>query len=458
MKLKAVFFIMFLFSFQQNWAQKNDQLLQLLIDKKIITQHEVDSLIVNSEFDKKTTSENKIFTVDLEFRPRGEYRDGYQQLPNDTTSAAFFTSQRSRLNFSYEQSKFKFHTSIQDVRVWGQYGQTSINGSLSVFEAFVEVEAVKNFSVKMGRQKLELDNGRIFSAANWSQFGRAHDGINLTYKNNTIETELFTAFNQIDQRVFETSYAPTLFNNYKLLNIHYLHAKLNKHFTLTTINSADSFESKTNSNTLYTRGTSGARIEFEKDNFYLTFSGYYQYGKLQSGKQISAYYLQPEVRYKFKKWTARLGAEILSGDDATNPSSTSKSFVPLYGVAHRFMGNMDYFTSFPNDVKSGGLINPYLFIYYDLNKKLSLRSDFHLFYTENKVLDSQQNLANSYLGYENDISLKYKYNNFSTIDFGFSYMLAEKSMEALKGGNSNTTPLWSYVMVTFKPELFSSKK
>lgn len=463
MKLKKYLFYLTLtflaLLFSENLSAQIDQnMTNLLVQKGVITQREADSLLVIESLNKKVNSENKVFSLGLEFRPRFEYRDGYRQLPNDTTKAAFFASQRSRLNFSYEQPKFKFHTSIQDVRVWGQYGQTSISGSLNVFEAFAEVELVENFSVKMGRQKLELDNGRLFSAANWSQLGRSHDGIDLIYKNSTIETELFTAFNQTAERIFETSYSPTVFNNYKILNLHYLKAKLNENFTLTTINAADSFESKTNSNTLYTRVTSGGRLEFEKNNLYLTFSGYYQYGQLQSGAGISAYYFQPEIRYKLQKWTVRLGAEIMSGDDATQLSETSKSFVPLYGVAWRFMGNMDYFTSFPKDVNNGGLVNPYLFFYYDVNKKLTLRSDFHAFYLENKVLDSQNKVVDSYLGYENDLSLRYKHNTYTTIDFGFSYMLAEKSMETLKGGNSNATPLWSYLMITFKPELFNSKK
>ena len=73
-------------------------------------------------------------------------------------------------------------------------------------------------------------------------------------------------------------------------------------------------------------------------------------------------------------------------------------------------------------------------------------------------MDSNKNLVDSYLGYENDLALQYKYITFTTVDFGFSYMLAKKSMEVIYGGNSNATPVWSYVMITFKPELFSSKK
>ena len=121
------------------------------------------------------------------------------------------------------------------------------------------------------------------------------------------------------------------------------------------------------------------------------------------------------------------------------------------------MGNMDYFTKFPNDVKNGGLINPYLFLTYKISKKLSIRTDEHLFYLQNKVIDNNK-VINHYLGFENDLSLKYKFNEFITFDFGFSFLLAEKSMEILKAGNSNKNNIWSFVMITFNSELFNSLK
>ncbi|OYX84538.1 MAG: hypothetical protein B7Y83_07805 [Flavobacteriales bacterium 32-34-25] len=340
----------------------------------------------------------------------------------------------------------------------GNMNLNNSSGSLNVFEAYVETAITNHFSVKLGRQKVELDNGRLFSAANWRQSARAHDGINLIYNNNRIHSELITSFNQTSERIFDTDFSPTSFTNYKLLNVHYLKAKLNEHFSLTTINAADSYQSKTNTKTLYTRGTSGGRLDFEKGNLYLTLSGYYQYGQLQTGNRISAYYFQPEIQLKTNKLTTRLGAEYMSGDNANKTTDISKSFVPLYGVAWRFMGNMDYFTSFPTDLKNGGLINPYLFLIYDLNKKVSLRSDFHLFYLQNKVKNNEDQVVDSYLGFENDLSIHYKCNSFTMIDFGFSYMAAKKSMETLKAGNSSIIPVWSYVMITFKPELFNFKK
>lgn len=447
-----------LFTSSSLLAQIDSNLTQLLLEKKIITQREADSLLVLDAFNQKVTSENKNFNIGLEFRPRTEYRDGYRELRTSENKAAFFGTHRSRLYFNYSQPKFKFHTSIQDIRVWGQYGQSATAGSLNVFEAYVETALSDAFTVKLGRQKIELDNGRLFSAANWSQAGRAHDAVNIIFDSNSVHSELISSFNQTSERIFDTEFSPTTFTNYKLLNVHYLKARLNEHFSLTTINAVDGYQSKTYSGTMYARATTGGRLEYERGNLYATISGYYQFGQLQTREHISAYYFQPEIQLRTNKLTTRLGAEFISGENSEKPSEISKSFVPLYGVAWRFMGNMDYFTSFPTDVKKGGLFNPYLFFIYQWNKKLSVRSDFHLFYLGNKTKNDLGNVINPYLGIENDMSLKYKYNDFTTIDFGFSCMAAEKSMETLKAGSSSLVPIYSYIMITFKPDLFNFSK
>ncbi|MGE0561245.1 MAG: alginate export family protein [Flavobacteriales bacterium] len=400
----------------------------------------------------------KEFNIDLEFRPRAEYRDGYKQLKNDTTSPSYFVNQRTRLNITYQTEKFIFHTSLQDIRLYGQSGQFSSNVSIGVFETYVESFLSKIISLRIGRQKLDLDNNRLFSPANWSQQSRAHEGIRLIYKKECLLSELMGAFSQSNENIFNTNYSPVGFNNYKILGVHHLKWTANEKITLTTINATDGFEHKTNAKVLYLRTTSGGRIEYKTTNFYVTISGYYQYGSTPNGAKLSAFYIQPEIKYNAsEKLTTWLGAEILSGDDATKKSNISNSFEPLYGVAHRFMGSMDYFTSFPKDVKNGGLINPYLFIQYAFNKKFSIKNDAHLFYTQNNVLNKNNNVINPFLAFENDISIKYRFNELITLDGGVAFMLAEKSMETIKGGSSTSTPTWAFVMITFKPELFRYK-
>ena len=433
-------------------------LTDMLLRKGIITQQEADSLAVTAAINENKNAQNTSFVVGLEFRPRAEYRDGYKQLPNDTTQAAYFINNRSRIYLTYKTKGFLFHTSIQDVRLFGESGQFSTGSNLGIFEAYVEPSLSEKFSLRIGRQKVDVDNNRLFSPANWSQFSRAHEGVRLFYTSSKLSIDAMGAFSQSKENVFETDFnSPT--NNYKVMGFHHLNYKINNFFSIMTLNVVDGYEHKTNADVMYLRATSGGRITFTKNNFTFTTAAYYQYGTDKSGIEIDAFYVQPEVKYRWaNKFTTTLGAEIQSGDDANNPNNTYNSFVPLFGVAHRFMGNMDYFTSFPKDVKNGGLINPYLFLNYQLTKKLSLRADGHLFYTQNNVLDKNAAIINSYLGFENDLSLKYKFNDYTTLDFGFSYMLAEKSMETLKGGDSSKTPIWGMCMITFKPELFNFKK
>jgi hypothetical protein len=121
------------------------------------------------------------------------------------------------------------------------------------------------------------------------------------------------------------------------------------------------------------------------------------------------------------------------------------------------MGYMDYFTKFPDDVKDAGLVNPYLFTSFNLSKKLTLKSDFHLFFSQNKYVRKGE-VIDKYLGFENDILLIYKPSKEISTEVGYSWMIAEKSMEIIRGGDSSRFPQWFYIMVTVKPELFNFQK
>jgi hypothetical protein len=189
------------------------------------------------------------------------------------------------------------------------------------------------------------------------------------------------------------------------------------------------------------RYTSGGRLEFSSYSWYLTLSGYYQYGKDSSGKSLAAYYLQPEVRYTgIKNVTFRLGMEYLSGQDTM--SSKDNSFVTLYGTAHRFMGNLDYFGTFPRDVNNGGLINPYLFLMYK-NNKVTLRCESHLFYAQsNAAFKGKENLP-KYLGFENDWRINYKPIPVVDVESGFCWA----------AGDTKAFPYFFYLSLRFTPTL-----
>ncbi|MCU0430816.1 MAG: alginate export family protein [Cytophagaceae bacterium] len=472
------FFLILISSIPVLAQTPNESILRLLAEKNIITQKQADSIRESSASQSKPT---KTFRIDLDFRPRSEIRNGYGKLRNDTTRAALFTNHRSRVLITYQQQGlFTFHTSIQDIRVWGDKDPRSNAGTLQLFEAWVEPQLFKNVSLRAGRQKLSFDNQRLFAENDWRPNSGAHDAFNLRIQTTSLQSELAVAWNQNAQdantaeRFFDTQYngiAP-----YKGLVVHYLKYKTKKHWTLTSLQASDAFQSTNSADDkeqLYVRFTNGGRLEWEKENWYATLSGYYQWGHLAQGKSIQAWYWQPEIRWSNSQTTLRLGAEVMSGNNARRTDAdylaNDHNFVPLYGVAHRFNGSMDFFTRFPADLNQAGLVNPYLFFIKKLNSKVEARSDFHLFFSEGAYRMSRSTedfeagtIIPSYLGFENDFLLTWRPNDFTKIDAGFSYALPTASMKEIlskaKGnGHAGLLPTWWYISLSFKPNLFLHK-
>jgi len=396
-------------------------------------------------------------TVDFEARPRAEYRDNFTWTKVDSVMPKLYVTQRNRLSVTYRSNKLKIHASAQEIHVWGESRNVSRVGSVNFFEAYAEPSITKYFSVRIGRQALSLDNGRIFSAAPWSQQSRSHEGIRILYKKK-LETDLTLAFTRPYDKHFDAAYSPVASHNYKYLLVHHLKYKFGNQIILTTINAMDIFRTASQGKQYYQRITNGGRIEFTQGRIYGTVNAYYQYGQNSASEQIRAYYIQPEISTNTGKTLLRIGAEVLSGEKIAS-KLVSNSFVPLYGVAWKFMGNMNLFKRFPADVNDKGLINPYLFIIYQASKKLSLRSDSHLFYSQYPLLSEGKQINGKYLGFESDLSLNYKPVKGLEIIYGFSFTFANKRMELLnKVKDSGKMPVWSYLMVSYAPRLLHYQK
>lgn len=391
------------------------------------------------------TIQQKKLSISLEIRPRAEYRSNYSTVINDSVQSELYASQRNRLCVSYAKKDFLFHTSLQEIHLWGKRGKPSSIGGINAFELYVQKKILSNLMVKIGRQGVLLDNGRIFSDAPWAQQSRSHEGLRLTYNNAQLSTDLFTLATRKYKPWLDKNISPVAEHRYKWLLIHHLNYRPTEALTVTTINAVDFFKTQKS----YQRFTSGGRIEWEQDMLYLTVSGYYQYGKASANKKLNAYYLQPELKLSYEPVILRLGAEVLSGD-RTLSGYQSNNFDVLYGVAWKFMGNMNFFTKFPADVNNKGLVNPYLFALFPLGKKVAIRSDYHLFYTQHPLVNDQGLNENKYLGFENDLSMRLTPIKNLEINQGFSYFIAQKQMEYLKKlTHHKRVPIWAYLMISY---------
>jgi len=395
-----------------------------------------------------TDNLSKQFLMNIEIRPRAEYTSNYILPPNDSIEPYFYNTQRNRFSMQYGREKWLIKSDLQEIHLWGQNNEFSKVGSINFYQLFFETK-FKSMNVRLGRQSILLDNGRLFSDAPWAQQGRAHEGIRIIKSSKYLSNDFFFLFTRNYNTEFEAAYSPVASNKYKYLLANNFNYNTNKGFSFNSMNVVDFLEN-TDSEQVYTRATTGGRIEFKKKQWYYTLNSFLQFGRNVKGQKLFAYYFQPEIKLSLQKSTWRLGAEIISGSSPQLSSDSSGDFDVLYGVTWKFNGNMNLFTRFPNDVKGKGLVNPYLFATIPLNTKLTIRSDFHLFYTQYPLLNNLGNEMTKFLGFENDISLKYIPIKELEINYAFSFYQSTNSMKYLpKIQDENKLAIWSYLMISY---------
>ncbi|WP_162127256.1 alginate export family protein [Flavobacterium phycosphaerae] len=467
---KILFIITSFFAFSLASAQSSDDILNLLIQKGVVKQADADSIRADYAIKQQEKPKDKSLTIDLMLKNRFEVRNGYASIPSENSAAALFVNQRTRLSLNYQHNNlFNSVVSFQDVRVWGMHDPRGLNGTVQLFEGYVEPFLSSSFSIRIGRQRIIYDNQRLFAENEWQVNARAHDAITFKYHNNKLSVELASAFNQANERVFGTDFtpsepsitpanaSPSSWTNYKALGVNYIKYDLTPTITATSIVVSDGYQDTANTEKIFWRFTYGGRLEYTKKNWYVTASGYIQSGRNATGKTIEAWYLQPEVKYSQPdNFMFRLGAEIFSGDKGTI-GEKDHNFVPLYGVAHRFNGFMDLFTKFPGDLNNAGLVNPYLFIIKNITSKLEIGSYNHLFFTQRNFVDTNENQLTKYMGYEHDLLLTYKPNSYFNLEGGFCFALPTETMTTIKkSGEAARVPTWFYLQCKFTPRLLKN--
>ena len=406
---------------------------------------------------QQTDSLTRQFVMDVEIRPRAEYTSNYILPPNDSIDPYFYITQRNRISMQYVREKWLIKSDVQEIHLWDQNNKASKVGSINFYQLFFETK-FKSVNFRLGRQSVLLDNGRLFSDAPWAQQGRSHEGIRIMKYSKHTSNDFFFLFTRNYNDEFETFYSPVASNRYKYLLMNNFHYNSNKYFSFNSMNIVD-FLKSTTSDQMYTRATTGGRIEFKKTQWYYTLNSYLQFGKNPKGQKLFAYYIQPEIRLTLKNSIWRLGAEIISGSSSSLATNESGDFDVLYGVTWKFNGNMNVFTRFPADVGGKGLVNPYLFTTIPINPKLSLRSDFHLFYNQYPLLNNLGHEMTKFLGLENDFSLKYQPVKDLEINYAFSFYKSTESMKYLpKIQDENKLALWSYLMVSYSFNAVNTKR
>lgn len=397
------------------------------------------------------------FTLDGEFRPRTEYRNGFGGIIADAADPGFGISTRMRLNTGYATEAYKFYVSLQDVMVWGENRQIlpyDQNNSFAVFEAWADIKLGEGLSTKLGRQSISYDDQRIFGGLDWAQQGRNHDAAILKYKKDKFLLDVGLAFNQdysnpTGFQSTSTAYGTTGFFSYKTMQYVYLKQSWD-HFSgslLLLNNGFQKYEADgVTADGVNSIQTLGTHLDYKSGDFGAALNAFTQMGDTVDG----AYLLGLEFTYKASA-NVGLGAgiELISGNDTA--TTDSEAFFPLYGTNHKFNGFMDYFYV-GNHGNNVGLVDIHVSANFKLNETSSLLVKALNFSGEQELASGEKSL-----GTELDLVYSKKFKGYA-LKLGYSQMFASDGMYELKSVAKNDAAdmqNWAWAMLVIKPKFLN---
>ena len=392
--------------------------------------------------------------IDAQLRNRFEIRNGYKILFPEGAVPSVFISQRTRINFNYKSEKLKIQITPQDVRVWGDEqlsGSTGVFGddaSLSLFEGYADIKIVQLGWLAVGRQQLVYDNQRLLAGRNWNQNGLAYDAAVLKLELNSWNLHAGGSWNSTTESSTDNLYP---INRLKSLNFLWLNKTFEKKLELSLLHLSTGLTQTDSTNNLNFRHTTGFYSQYKNENLTTWGNAYFQYGKNQSGKNVSAFLFDVDASYKIEKLIIGLGLGYLSGNTKTgNDQNTDHLFDVLYGARHKYFGSIDYFSSFASNTKQGGLADYYFYLEYKFSKSFGILNTSHYFQLAQNNLTTPENKN---LGFENDLLLKFKFNSWGAFESGFSFFLPTQSLKTLQKVSSNKFSHFLYLQLTITPKL-----
>lgn len=408
--------------------------------------------------------EKPVFSIHSALRTRSNILYGYKKLPTEENIACLLIEQRTRLAFTYKTNLLEMNITLQDSRIWGDenlYTSTGISGdtaSIDLKEAWAKLNFNNFWSLKIGRQAIQLDGGRLVAFRNWSNISLSYDAALIQFHKNNFNMDIAMSYNNSSMNLFASEYNP---RKMKSLNYVYLKKKFNRDFMASVSSVFSGFQAEGTANTIYFKTSLGTYLKFDNKKTYARAEFYYQTGKNVEGVDVNAYFFSADMGYSINKIYLGAGIDYMSGQNPNkNISDEFQTFDILYGTRFGYYGNLNYIVT-PASTKYGGLVNPFVRLNYIFNKKNSLKTTFHMFQSSQNVAntDAPGTFYNKSLGSELDMIYTYKFAKDISIKAGYHIAFPSETMEIFKGvePGASKTPQWFWLMFTFKPSLFSSK-
>lgn len=411
-------------------------------------------------------NENEELRMNLQLRPRAEFRNGLFTPILEGQQPAAFIAQRSRAGITYSKNeKLKIGLTTQVVTTWGNDPQVQTTANnISLYEAWAQVYFNPQWNVKIGRQVLSYDDERILGALDWNNSGRKHDAALLEFNKDKFKANAAFAFNQNAEKVTNTFFDNSLSQPYKAMEFLWMKYNFSSAFSASFLLMNLDLQNKTDSSVGHLQ-TLGGNLFYKKNKVNLTGTYYYQTGnnplKNTSSIKTNAWMAAIKADYNFnKKAGIGIGSDYLSGKNMNSTSSTITYFNPLYGTHHKFYGFMDYFyVSSAHD--NVGLWDTYLNLNLNAAEKLSWQIALHHFESAARVINYSGEKGNSTLGNEADITFGYKVMDDVKLSGGYSQMFTDPSMKFVKNISPNqrmkSMQNWIWLSINITPGILIYK-
>lgn len=406
---------------------------------------------------------NGDITVDAQLRSRGEYRNGQGSLREKGAEPATFINERARLGIGWELDNLSMKFSAQHTGVYGDTPQTNKNGDVSFNEAWAKLKFGTDgrFFGQLGRQILSYDDERILGGLDWATAGRSHDALRLGYADGTSTLHAILAYNQKAENSFDNDYTGNV-AGYKTMQSLWYHYNTHAAFQGSLLFMNVGMEGA-NETTHVTRcmQTFGTHLTFRTGALNASLSGYYQTGHNKDNQKVSAYMVGANVKYQVApQLSIGLADDLLSGNSNDTKADECNVFDVLYGTHHKFYGTMDYFNG--SALRKRGLNDLNVTAAYMASDKVDMSATYHYFaapFLKVSDVDNGTNFNTKSLGSELDLQLNWRVQKNVTLQAGYSFMAATKSLQLLQGsGNHYSWQDWGWVSLNINPRIFSSKK
>ncbi len=423
--------------------------------------------ITNTLSAQQPSADKEALKLNVQLRPRAEFRNGIFTPLLYSQDPATFISQRNRIGLNYsKENKISFGMQLQVINVWGKDPQIQQSSNdVSLFEAWAQLPLHQNLQLKVGRQILSYDDERIFGALDWNNAGRKHDAALFKYKKGKFKTDIAIAYNQNSERTNGSFYNDSIGQPYKAMEFAWAEYLVTNSLSFTGL--VMNIDKQNRTDTLLSHlQTIGLNTYLKNQKISATASFYYQTGRAN---------LKPNILQKTNAWMGSVygnysiskkislgaGSDYLSGKDMDNTSLSVTNFNPLYGTHHKFYGHMDYFYV-SSSHKNTGLWDNYLSASYKTSAQTTYNLAIHHFEAASKIIDYRRRKANPAMGNEVDFTLTHQLNGGTKITGGYSQMFTSTSMKYVKNiaesQKMNFTQNWLWISLNVQPEILLHSK